>query len=149
MGSFNKGGSIRIESDNRQSSLTMTIVDTETYYPSAQIAIEIDDDGFQGRDRSVWVTDTDLLAFIRDLAALDLARKGECTLVSMSPGEFELVLKYPNATQLLLTYCLRKASHIASNSPCVHHSVTGGFLLDPSRLPQYLSDFQAMLQATG
>ena len=56
-----------------------------------QLSVRAAGYGFSGCNPSVWISHSDLSAFLRDLRKLDRTRRGEARLESMSPGE--LVLK--------------------------------------------------------
>lgn len=81
-----------IENEIKTRRIELTIVDFELdYYPSYRLKIELSTEEMNATfNRSIWISETDLDLFLTRLNELEVSRKGDEKLLSLSPNEFYL-----------------------------------------------------------
>jgi hypothetical protein len=107
---------------------------------SIRLSVKAAGYGFGGRNRSVWISHAELKRFLRSLSEVDATRRGEATLESMSPDEFQLRLYISDRaghTRADLVLARRAYADHAEDA-----RVTFGFDFDPSFLPGLLRAFE-------
>ena len=101
-------------------------------YGDAYVTIAVKSNGFSGRN-DLWVTADDMKRFCKSLVQLEMSRKGEAVLESVSPGE--LVMKVYAADELGHMAVSGQTGYlIRGEKQEYQHSVEFGFDIDPSEL---------------
>ncbi len=115
------------------------------HYPSHRIEVRLKTEDIQsGFSNSIWLSDSDIDAFLSDLELLDSFRKGEAVLESMSPGELKLVFKsIDNAGHLAVMLHLVKEDRLNND---YSYKIQVEFEIDPTSLPQIRSGFEALMK---
>ncbi len=102
----------------------------------AHLSVEVRSSGFGGR-ADLWVSRESLKAFASQLAGLDSTRAGQATLASMSPNQFEMIVRA--VTSLGHVAVEGKLSRrCRSENATFVHAVSFGFEIDPSQLSEGL-----------
>lgn len=131
---------MKFVSPDKASSVSFQVLEVETErYPSANLFIEVADDGFCGSD-VVWVGAQEWDSFVEQLQQCELNRRGSATLTSMSPGEFKLQVENCDSLgHFVARYELtqRRYLHVGS----VTRSLNGGFDLDSEFIGQTFREF--------
>lgn len=125
--------------------IEITVIESiKEHYPSHRIQIEIETENIKANfNNHVWVGDTDLESFIKELIALDKSRIGEASIESMSPGEMKLLFKSTDNAghiSVLLQYG-KKSIHIDYS-----YDLQIEFQVDPTSLPGVISGFQQLIK---
>ncbi|HEY2295327.1 MAG TPA: hypothetical protein VGM86_31885 [Thermoanaerobaculia bacterium] len=109
---------------------------------SVKLSVRAAGYGFSGRNPSVWISRSDLAAFLRDLRELDRTRRGEARLESMSPGVLSMKISvidgvgHTRADLTVSRWCFARQSE--------HPELSFGFEFDPSDLPGILKAFSSL-----
>ncbi len=129
-----------IWSRDSESNLSIHFVELEsTYYPSICLSVRVEDHGFCGENKSIWVARDDVTKFI--LECEQNLETTEASLVSMSSNEFCLTLQKVNRKgHLLLKYTLSKTIY-RDNFP-MDLTITGGFIIDFSEVEKMIRFFK-------
>lgn len=130
---------MRIESENKESYITMDYIDCETErYPTVCVFITVKNEDFVGINKEVWFELDLLKQFTDTLKELDYKRKGFASIKSMSPDEFSLSVEtYDLSGHLMLKYNICKLGYC----PNVSKSLSGGFGLDSTLFTKIVNDF--------
>jgi hypothetical protein len=98
---------------------------------------------FSGKYDSVWLEEPALREFIACLERVENERSGSVTLESCSPEEFILTLRSRDALgHFSVDVALCCYRYFGSSSWPTR--VSGGFEIDPTKLPAILSDFREL-----
>ena len=101
-------------------------------YGDAYVTIFVESNGFSGRN-DLWVTADDMKRFCKSLVQLEVSRKGEAFLESVSPGE--LVIKIYASDELGHMAVSGQTGYLVIGEKEEYkHSVEFGFDLDPSEI---------------
>lgn len=97
--------------------------------------------GFSGQVESVWIEQTALATFLKEVENILLKNHGSALLESMSPDNLKLwVQVIPNQGMVLLEIQL---SHLVyMREQMIFHQIKGGFELEQLELKKFLSSFQ-------
>jgi hypothetical protein len=137
---------MRIESDDKESFLTLFVREQEkNYLPSRRLAVKAELDGFRGSDDKIWVTDAECKKFLAQAEELERTRQGTAVLESMSPGEFRLELRVVDRAghaELAIVLSILKAGGRKTQ----HLGIHGDFELDPSGLPLIVKSLRMLLE---
>jgi hypothetical protein len=130
-----------IENEIKTRFIQLIVVDAELhYYPSYKLAIELKTEEIAGKfDRSIWVSEVDVQDFIQQLEALDKSRNGQAKLSSMSPNEFNLIIKNLDSLgHLLVCLSLERESSVILDQKDV---LKVCFEIDPTSIPSITQAF--------
>jgi len=127
--------SVIINSESGRNFIQIERIEYEERHPSYHFAISINQTPFQGA-MNIWIEAPAFKLFLEELAECEQTRRGEATLVSMSPDEFRLrIFNTHSKGDFALTYALR--DYRGKFPP----QLQGGFELDVSVFQQILRDF--------
>jgi hypothetical protein len=124
-----------------RSHLQIQFGDIETYYPSVEISISIEDQWIHIQQWAVWIDRKDLMVFVSQLQAWSQSRETGARLASMSPDAFTLELQlHGRAKNVRVQYGLQT---IAPDTwgPLIH-GVSGSFDLNMEYVLQLIHDTQ-------
>lgn len=115
------------------------------HYPSHRIEVKLKTENLQsGFSNFIWLSDSDIDAFLIDLDLLDSSRKGEAVLESMSPGELKLVFKsIDNAGHLAVMIHLVKEDRLNND---YSYKIQVEFQIDPTSLPLVKKGMQELVK---
>lgn len=104
------------------------------HFPSHHIEVRLETENLKGGfSNSIWLSDSDIEAFLIDLELLDSSRKGKAVLESMSPGELELVFKsIDNPGHLSVALQMVKEDPVNCD---YSYNIRVEFQIDPTSLP--------------
>lgn len=101
---------------------------------------------FGGRNDSVWIGRDVWISFLKDLRELARTRRGEAQVLAMSPAEFQLtILATDRAGHMAADGWVGR--QYAGRSADTHDRVCFRVPIDPSTLPQLVSEFEALAAA--
>ncbi len=108
-----------------------------------RVLIQVALDEFRGKCDSVWLEEPALREFISGLERVENERSGSVTLESCSPEEFVLTLRSRDALgHFAVDVSLCRYRYFGGSSWPTR--VSGGFEIDPTKLPAILSDFKEL-----
>jgi hypothetical protein len=123
------------------SRLEIQIGEIETYYPSVEIHISIDDHWIHVQQQAVWIDRKDLAVFVAQLQAWSQTRESAARLTSMSPDAFTLELHpHGRAKNVRVRYSLQTMDPDAWR-PFIH-TISGSFDLNMDYILQLVNDMQ-------
>lgn len=119
-------------------------------YDHAAFSISVDCRGFSGQNHEGWFFGYDLDTFLTELRILEEKRQGESILKCVSePSDYRefrfKIYSIDKLGHLAITIELQKLHYI--NHSLLPSKVTTSFEIDPSSLPEILSDFQILVES--
>jgi hypothetical protein len=108
-----------------------------------RLRVSVHAGGFQGSYDQVWVSAPEFEDFVRELARVHETRRGQATLESMSPGEFELVIAAIDGMGHIVARGFLAGSD-ASRPEMGQSRVSFDVEVDAAELPQLFSALRAL-----
>jgi len=102
----------------------------------ARLSVEVRSSGFGGR-ADLWVSRESLKAFASQLAGLDNTRRGQASLTSMSPDQFEMSVRAVTSIGHVAVEG-KLSRRCRSENATFIHAVSFGFEIDPGQLSEGL-----------
>ena len=137
---------MRIESEDKKSFLLLDFLELEKErYPSLSISVKIENEGFSGCNKNIWLESGSLKNFLKELKSLDKKRNGFASIESMDPEEFKLKIEsIDRSGHLILKYSLLKYSFLKNSyyPNYIERTVSGGFELDTSCFSEIIKVFE-------
>lgn len=137
---------MRISNENKTRTIELIKIESvKEHYPSYKIRIKVDTENIKTDfDNFIWISETDIDTFLKELEILDRERKGEAVLNGMSPNEFSLVLKPIDLLgHLSIGFKLVKEDRIDKD---YSYDIKVDFQIDPTILPKLIADFKTFVQ---
>ena len=116
------------------------------HYPSHHVEVEIETENIHTFNNFVWLSVSDIEEFLESLDTLDKYRKGQATLQSMSPEDFQLTLKaVDDLGHVSATSRLRKK--VLTHDYAFDTQIE--FEIDPSTVRTIISEFKNLMKQNG
>ena len=106
-----------------------------------RLGVSVRFDGIADAYDQVWIAASDWRGFILALKRVEQERKGEASLLSISPGEFELRLRIVNVKGHPVAYGHLSRYHFLPSLPTIRSSVPYYVKVDPSMLRELVDSF--------
>ena len=112
-----------------------------------RLAVSLRCGTFTGSYDQVWISRHDWSSFLTGLRRLERDRQGEASLLSMSPGEFELHLQIiDRAGHLAAHGCLARYNFGHSSGEATRSRIEYHIAVDPGLLCELVLSFEALGQ---
>lgn len=114
-------------------------------YPSHRVRVEIETENIKTNfDNHIWLDETDIEIFLKDLERLDSNRTGKASLESIGSGDLRLIFQAVDILgHLSVTCSYRKDDKEAKDYSC---DVTVEFQIDPTSLQTVRNEFLALIK---
>jgi hypothetical protein len=109
-----------------------------------KVSVRMDD--FAGAYAGVWIARDDWRAFITSLRTLEHERRGEASLIAMSPDKFELHLEIIDRAGHLAAHGFLSRYHFRPNQDALRSRIEYYVDVDPSLLRELVGSFSAWYQ---
>jgi hypothetical protein len=103
--------------------------------------------GFTGKNHKVWVARPAMDTWIAQLRRVADERKGSAELQSLSPDDFLLVVRVADSAGHIAVEGNLSRSFFGPRRVFRHNKTEYSIDFDPTRLPELLAQFEAMMKA--
>lgn len=135
---------MKIPAVTKGSYIDLQVTDLQReHLPSVCLSARVVDGEFSGARPGVWISCDELDAFVEAFRACERLRRGDASLGSMSPGEFNLrFAALDTLGHFEVTYLVTAASTGRGGS--ADRSLSGSFEVDSEYLGQVVEGFRAI-----